>query len=83
MQTRMREREERLRNLRGKMSTSLGFSHLEQEPAYKRRKVILDDVTPSNESHMSSFSVAPETDENGRVHMVLTKNNAFFNDTVD
>jgi cell division protein FtsZ len=83
MQARMREREERLRTLRGKMSTSLGFSHLEQEPAYKRRKVILDDVTPSHESHMSNLAVSPETDENGRVHMVLTKNNSFFNDTVD
>jgi cell division protein FtsZ len=83
MQARMREREERLRTLRGKMSTSLGFSHLEQEPAYKRRKVILDDVTPSHESHMSNLAVSPEVDENGRVHMVLTKNNSFFNDTVD
>jgi hypothetical protein len=83
MQARQREREERLRNLRGKMSTSLGYTSLEQEPAYMRRKIVLDDVAPSNESHMSEYAISPEADENGRVHMVLTKNNAFFNDTVD
>lgn len=83
MQARQREREERLRNLRGKMSTSLGYASLEQEPAYMRRKIVLDDVAPSNESHMSEYAISPEADENGRVHMVLTKNNAFFNDTVD
>ena len=41
------------------------IADLENEPAYKRRNVTLDDVSHSSESSVSHFSINEEVDENG------------------
>ena len=41
------------------------IADLENEPAYKRRNVSLDDVSHSSESSVSHFSINEEVDENG------------------
>ena len=59
------------------------ISDLENEPAYKRRNVILDEIQHSSESTASRFSVNEEIDENGERRIELRDDNPFLHDNVD
>ena len=56
---------------------------IENEPAYKRRNVNLDDVSHSSESSVSHFSINEELDENGERKIELRDDNPFLHDNVD
>jgi cell division protein FtsZ len=59
------------------------ISDLENEPAYKRRNVSLDDVSHSSESNVSHFSINEEIDEHGERKIELRDDNPFLHDNVD
>jgi cell division protein FtsZ len=56
---------------------------IENEPAYKRRNVNLDDVSHSSESSVSHFSINEELDEDGERKIELRDDNPFLHDNVD
>ena len=59
------------------------ISDLENEPAYKRRNITLDDISHSSESSVSHFSVDETVDENGERKIELRDDNPFLHDNVD
>ena len=59
------------------------ISDLENEPAFKRRNVSLDDVSHSSESNTSRFSINEEVDENGERRIELRDDNPLLHDNVD
>lgn len=73
------ERIMRIRELGMKMKTSSGLSELEKEPAYKRRKINLEDAPHSSESTVSRFTLSD--DEEGKPK--LKDGNSFLHDNVD
>ncbi len=52
---------------------------LENEPAYVRKKVRLDDVTHSKETNVSKYSLSEDEDKNAK----LRDDNAYLHDNVD
>ncbi len=82
LQERQNARHKNLREFTHKLKTPAGLADLENEPAYKRRKVILDDVIPSKESTVSKYTLNTEIDEDGTVHTNITQN-GFLTDQVD
>ncbi len=72
------EREQRLRELSLKLKTPEGLQDLEKEPAYLRRKVELNKVPASNESHISRYTLF---DGEGKTQ--IKSNNSFLHDNVD
>ena len=75
---RSRERIMKLRDLSYKMNSPGGLSDLEKEPAYKRRNIKLENVTPSSESQISRYSL---TEDNNKTE--IKSNNTFLHDRVD
>ncbi len=73
------ERIRRLQDLGKKMKTSSAISEMENEPAYKRRSIKLEDVPHSSEENVSRFTLS-EDDEN---KTQLRENNSFLHDNVD
>jgi len=73
------ERIEKLKQLSYKLRTPSGINELEQEPAYKRRNVELEDTQHSSESTQSRFSLSEGEDKKGE----LKQNNSFLHDNVD
>jgi cell division protein FtsZ len=72
------KREERLRNLSVKLNNPQTVNELENEPAYLRRKVNLDDVPHSNEeTNLSRLSI---TDD---VEPEIRTDNSFLHDRPD
>ena len=69
-----RERENRLREISIKLRTPSGLTKLENEPAYKRSNILLDDTTHSSEEELSRLSLNNEG---------LQSNNKFLHDNVD
>ena len=59
------------------------ISDLENEPAYKRRNITLDEISHSSESSVSHFSINEEVDENGERKIELRDDNPFLHDNVD
>ncbi|MBM71451.1 MAG: cell division protein FtsZ [Crocinitomicaceae bacterium] len=59
------------------------IADLENEPAFKRRNVSLDDVNHSSESSVSHFSINEKVDENGERKIELRDDNPFLHDNVD
>ena len=59
------------------------ISDLENEPAYKRRNITLDQISHSSESSVSHFSINEEVDENGERKIELRDDNPFLHDNVD
>ena len=55
------------------------IDELENEPAYIRKKVQLDNVTHSKESNVSKYSITEDEDNNAK----LRDNNAYLHDNVD
>lgn len=77
-QRRSQERLARIQQYTQKLKKADGIQEFENEPAYVRRNVQLDESTPSNEDNTSRFSVSK--DENGTS---LSGNNSFLHDNVD
>jgi len=73
-----REREERLREISKKLRTPSGLTYLEEQPAYKRNNVTLENVPKSNIEDTTNFTL----EQNGE-DITLKKNNSFLHDNVD
>ena len=61
------------------MKTPSGIADLEDEPAYKRRNIKLDDVEGSDESSETRMSLG----ENDEGNSGLSTGNSFLHDNVD
>jgi cell division protein FtsZ len=79
---RNKEREMRIREFTIKLKTPNGLNELESEPAYARKKIMLDNSTKSTESNVSRYSLNESVDENGNKKVEL-KGNSFLHDNVD
>ncbi len=77
-QRRSQERLARIQQYTQKLKKADGIQEFENEPAYVRRNVQLDESIPSNEDNSSRFSISK--DENGTS---LNGNNSFLHDNVD
>ncbi|MFP5470082.1 MAG: cell division protein FtsZ [Bacteroidia bacterium] len=77
------ERIARIKELTLKLSTPAGLTELENEPAYRRRNLKLEDTPHSSESNVSKFTISEEKDENGKRIINLRDNNSFLHDNVD
>lgn len=73
------ERRKRLRGLNMKLQNPAELGELENEPAYKRRNIDLEDLPHSSESNVSKYSLYE--DENTRAE--LKRRNPFLHDNVD
>ncbi len=81
--SRNRERESRIRELTTRLKTPSGLSELENEPAYKRKNVELDNTPHSSESSVSKYTLSEELDADGKKVTKLKDNNSFLHDNVD
>ena len=73
-----RQRLERIKQESLKLKSPTGLSDLENEPAYKRRNIKLDDAPNSSDSSISRFSIWGKKGKTG-----LSDNNSFLHDNVD
>ena len=71
-------RRENLRDLNTKLGNSQNLNDLENQPAYLRRKVKLEDINHSSEETRSRWSVSDDGDD-----VRLDKGNSFLHDNVD
>jgi cell division protein FtsZ len=55
------------------------IDQLENEPAFVRKKVILDTTIPSAESKISKYSLSEDDENNSK----LREDNAYLHDNVD
>lgn len=78
LQRRNTERMERIQQYNVKLKKAEGLKELEDEPAYVRRNIHLEDVSKSAEQKVSRFGLSD--DENGSG---LRTNNSFLHDNVD
>ena len=83
LMARNKEREARIREYTMRMKSPNGLNELENEPAYLRRKVTLDEGTHSSENTVSRTISREVTDENGNTRIELRTNNPFLHDNVD
>lgn len=74
-----KERILRLKDLSMKLRTSNGLQELENEPAYKRKQMQLQQVQHSSESQISRFTLS--NDQEGSTE--IRPNNSFLHDNVD
>lgn len=79
MRKRAQERILKLKELSYKLKTPGGLSELENEPAYIRRSINLNDVPHSSESQVSRYTLS-ETDDK---KVEIKANNSFLHDNVD
>jgi cell division protein FtsZ len=77
-QERSKERLSKIQEYTQRLKKADGIQDLENEPAYIRRNIILDESIPSEEDNTSRFSVS--NDEKGSS---LSGNNSFLHDNVD
>ena len=73
------ERIARIKKISLKLKTPSGIADLEDEPAYKRRNIQLDNVDPSNETSASRLTLG----ENEEGKTGLSSGNSFLHDNVD
>lgn len=76
---RSQERIMKIKELGLRMKTPSGINDLENEPAYKRRKINLDETPHSSENPISRFTLS--NDEEGKPR--LNDDNSFLHDNVD
>lgn len=79
IQRRANERIQKLRDISMKLKSPQVLNEMENEPAYKRRNVNLENVPHSSESQVSRFTLT-ETDEK---KIEIRPNNSFLHDNVD
>jgi cell division protein FtsZ len=65
--------------LYNKADSNESIDELENEPAYVRKKVKIDDSKPSEESNISKYSLSEDEEKNSR----LREDNAYLHDNVD
>lgn len=80
---RNQERMQRVSEISNRLRTPSGLTKLEDEPAYMRRNVKLDDQPHSSQSSVSKFTLFGEEDENGNVRAQLREDNSYLNKKVD
>jgi len=80
---RAKDRMDRIQSYTSKLKSSEGITDLEKEPAYKRKKIELNDVPHSSEENMSKFTLSEGTDNDGQTKIELKENNSFLHDNVD
>jgi cell division protein FtsZ len=78
IQRRNTERMERIQQYNIKLKKAEGLKELEDEPAFVRRNIRLDEISKSSEQKVSRFGLTD--DENGSG---LRTNNSFLHDNVD
>lgn len=83
VRARAQERLNKIREASDRMRTPSGLTEMEKEPAYKRRKINLDDVQHSSESNISRFTLGDIEGEDGEKRTGLSDNNSFLHDNVD
>lgn len=76
---RSQQRLSQLNNLTAKLKNPSNISDLENEPAYIRRQVRLDNVQHSSENNVSRFTLGDDGDNNPEIR----SNNSFLHDNVD
>ncbi|MEM9991646.1 MAG: cell division protein FtsZ, partial [Bacteroidota bacterium] len=74
---RERTRRNQLRNNRVKLNNPQTIMELENEPAYLRRGVNLENVRPSNEQRMSKWTISDDDEPQ------IRPNNSYLHDNVD
>jgi cell division protein FtsZ len=77
------ERIERIKQIGLQMKSANGIQSLEDEPAYLRKKVVLDSIAPSNANPISRFGISETEDQNGEKKYELKNNNPFLHDNAD
>ena len=73
----------RIQHYTRRLKTPGGLADLEDEPAYKRRKIKIDETPHSSESQVSRFSLTETKDEDGERQVELRDDNSFLTDNVD
>jgi len=79
LQQKIREREQRLRELSMKLKTPEGLQDLERQPAFVRRNVSLNNTPLSSESQVSRYTLDEGDDQKAQIK----SNNSFLHDNVD
>lgn len=79
-QRRQQERLERIQQYTAQIKSAEGLSELEKEPAFKRRKIFLDEETHSTKETSSRYEISKK--ENGD-DTSLRGTNSFLHDNVD
>ena len=74
---------DRIKKATQKLRSPLGLNEMENEPAYKRRNIELDDVKESSDPSISRYTLWENDDENGDKQTGLSDNNSFLHDNVD
>ena len=80
---RQRQITRNLAEFKSKLNLPGRIADLENEPAYKRRNVSIEDTPHSSESSMSRFSLNEEVDAEGNRRTELRDDNSFLHDNVD
>ena len=80
---RQRQITRNLADFKSKLNLPGRIADLENEPAYKRRNVSIDDTPHSSESQMSRFQLNEEVDAEGNRRFELRDDNSFLHDNVD
>ena len=75
------QRLNRIKKESQKMKSPMGITELENEPAYKRRNIQLDDFPRSDDSSVSKFTLGNQDDSKN--NLGLNGNNSFLHDNVD
>lgn len=83
MLMRNREREQRIREIGTRLRTPSGLESLEEEPAYVRRNIRLDEAPRSGDSNISRFTLFGEEDQDGKPRASLREDNSFLHKDVD
>lgn len=76
---RIKERMLQLRNLSATFNSPGGSHELENEPAYQRRKVRLEEPPASSENNISRYSLFEDNEKKPEIR----RNNSFLHDNVD
>ena len=82
-QARVEERQARMREVAARLRTTSGLADMENEPAYKRKNLHLNDAPHSTESNVSRYTLNEEVDETGERRVELRRNNPYLHDNVD
>ncbi len=80
-QRRTQERLERIRNYTSHLNSAEGLSELEREPAFKRRKINLDENVSSSSDVTSRYEVSDPKNSDNKT--TLRGTNSFLHDNVD
>ncbi len=72
-----------LADFKSKLNLPGRIADLENEPAYKRRNVVIDDTPHSSTSQVSRMRLNEEVDEEGNRRVELRNDNPFLHDNVD